>query len=1161
MNTESTPRATAAVRYSRVLTLPRVVGLGLTVGVGVGIFTLSELLLKMGGAVASRSSYLLLFLIALPFILTYAERAGVVPGRAGSYSLARYSGQLEFTFLTGWMQLAGYGVLFALLAAGVALQVSILAHVFFGVTLSLKLASISVLAVMGLNTLLASGVKWRSRSIYVFLGIAALVFLLLRDFFVVEGPVFWNLALNDRKNISLMPVLLSTLWALEFIVSSRDEIVRPTRNVFPGMVLTMVIVAALGIISSSLIQSGAELQDVPQAPLLLVSAGDGHALQGLFLITYTVAGLGLNLLALSYGLIQVISLFEAMRRDGFLPEHLATKGLFSRVPLAQITIPMLVAAAVIVLGDIRLAAGLAALAFLWIAAFTHLPDAFRAKSGLSKNRRPKLPFHPLFPWIVVALGLFLPLAMGHHYWLWGVGWILAGIIYYVLYARSCAIKVRHKEAVVSDRDEELELEAEYRVLVAIADPGKAIELIQAAAKLASSQDGRVLALKVLTLPEQMPGHLKQEAAAREMAALRQWVAAAQIPGVPVQGMVRIAPSVPEGLLEAVREEHIDLLLLGWGGDEPPDEGHPHPIFSPILRYAECDVVLLRGQMPQRVEKILIPTAGGPHAPFALEVAHKLRGEQNAELVVLSVMTDAPTEEERQDAEEAIATTVGALADAGGVSTKIELAKTVEAGIRREAEHADLLFLGASQEGFLNRPYFGGISTVIGYASAMPLVLAKKYRFPEHPTLERLWSMLTDPLPHLTVDRIQVVSREILGSAVATVDFYVLIVLASIIASLGLLQNSAAVIIGAMLVAPLMSPILAMAMAMVIGDYRQLLEAAESTAKGVTLAIIVGMAVTLLSPLNQVTDQILARTEPTVLDLGVALASGAAAGYAMSRKEVSAALPGVAIAAALVPPLCVTGYGLGVFQLRIASGSLLLFATNLVAIIFAAAITFLALGFHPERSDKAELQKGMQITLVSLAGILVILLLTTAVSVRKINVQTQIERLFSESYITRVGATENIQMKSQGDINRLTARIYDYEGRKLSPEDVTKLRDGLQDIVGGEVWIDAEVIDTKLWDTKLDDMVVHNHLEDQFTELATANGATVVEIGAKTFREGYAIDAIVVTFGRDTLTEAELSTIQEQLENEVGAPVRLQVAGLTGQMTLLEQDATPTPEPQ
>jgi len=98
----------------------------------------------------------------------------------------------------------------------------------------------------------------------------------------------------------------------------------------------------------------------------------------------------------------------------------------------------------------------------------------------------------------------------------------------------------------------------------------------------------------------------------------------------------------------------------------------------------------------------------------------------------------------------------------------------------------------------------------------------------------------------------------------------------------------------------------------------------------------------------VTGEILARTRPNLLDLVVALASGAAGAYAMSRKGVSAALPGVAIAAALVPPLGVVGTGLAISRVDVAAGGLLLFTTNLVAITLAGAVVFLFLGFRPTR---------------------------------------------------------------------------------------------------------------------------------------------------------------------------------------------------------------------
>ena len=229
-----------------------------------------------------------------------------------------------------------------------------------------------------------------------------------------------------------------------------------------------------------------------------------------------------------------------------------------------------------------------------------------------------------------------------------------------------------------------------------------------------------------------------------------------------------------------------------------------------------------------------------------------------------------------------------------------------------------------------------------------------------------------------------------NAAVPNIDFFVLIVLSSTIATLGLLQNSAAVIIGAMLVAPLMSPILAIAMGMVLGEFRVLRTAFEATLKGVLLAIFVAMIMTFISPIEADTLEIVVRTTPNVLDLVIALASGAAAGYAISRQELSAALPGVAIAAALVPPLGVVGYGIATSQLQIASGALLLFTTNLIAIVFAASLIFLALGFHPTHAGVGGLVRGLQITSLFLVIILLVLGTTTFVTTRNLSRQQQIE---------------------------------------------------------------------------------------------------------------------------------------------------------------------------
>ena len=200
-------------------------------------------------------------------------------------------------------------------------------------------------------------------------------------------------------------------------------------------------------------------------------------------------------------------------------------------------------------------------------------------------------------------------------------------------------------------------------------------------------------------------------------------------------------------------------------------------------------------------------------------------------------------------------------------------------------------------------------------------------------------------------------------------------LATVIATLGLLQSSTAVIIGAMLVAPLFTPILAMSVGIVQGHARLLRMAIEAILKGVVLAVGVAVLFTALSPLRPVTPEILARTRPNLFDLAVALASGAAGAYAVARKDVASSLPGVAIAAALVPPLATVGIGLATGSLDVAGGALLLFVTNLTAIVLAGAVTMLLLGFRPAPRQEQEARVRMGLVVAVLLLVLITIPLT------------------------------------------------------------------------------------------------------------------------------------------------------------------------------------------
>ena len=178
-------------------------------------------------------------------------------------------------------------------------------------------------------------------------------------------------------------------------------------------------------------------------------------------------------------------------------------------------------------------------------------------------------------------------------------------------------------------------------------------------------------------------------------------------------------------------------------------------------------------------------------------------------------------------------------------------------------------------------------------------------------------------------------REVLGH-----NFSVLLGLASVIATFGLLSNSAATIIGAMIVAPLMIPIISFAYSIVVFNFRLLNYSLVRLIYGIVLTVLLAAVSTELIGFRIPGSEILARTEPTLLDMGVAVAAGTAGAFAKIRRSVSDAIPGVAIAVALVPPLCVVGIGLAISDTSLSTGSFYLFLTNLIGIILSAAIVFL-----------------------------------------------------------------------------------------------------------------------------------------------------------------------------------------------------------------------------
>ena len=209
-----------------------------------------------------------------------------------------------------------------------------------------------------------------------------------------------------------------------------------------------------------------------------------------------------------------------------------------------------------------------------------------------------------------------------------------------------------------------------------------------------------------------------------------------------------------------------------------------------------------------------------------------------------------------------------------------------------------------------------------------------------------------------------------------VKFFLLLIFSSGIATYGLLGDSVAVIIGAMIIAPLMLPIMGLAYSISAGDIKAMKNSLFLSLGGIIAAIAVGFILTL--PMNSLfqpenINQIMIRTSPGLIDLLAALVTGFAGAFAMSRSDVSDTLPGVAIAISLVPPLANVGILLATFNYSLALGSFLLFVTNYLAILITGAALFGIMGYSRvtilEKSSHAK-RNGLIIVLISLIVITV-----------------------------------------------------------------------------------------------------------------------------------------------------------------------------------------------
>lgn len=201
------------------------------------------------------------------------------------------------------------------------------------------------------------------------------------------------------------------------------------------------------------------------------------------------------------------------------------------------------------------------------------------------------------------------------------------------------------------------------------------------------------------------------------------------------------------------------------------------------------------------------------------------------------------------------------------------------------------------------------------------------------------------------DKSDAVERLISGGTPSQ-DFFLMIILSILTATFGLLLDNAAIIIGSMLIAPMLYPILSLSLGIIMSDPKLISRAFYTILKAFLFGIFSAFFATLLfaSHFSEITPEVLSRTQATLPFVIVAIVAGLAGSFALVKPRLSETLPGIAISVALIPPIAVVGIGMAKFNWAIISGSFLLFIVNLIGIIFASMITFSMMNFYVKRGE-------------------------------------------------------------------------------------------------------------------------------------------------------------------------------------------------------------------
>jgi len=772
---------------SRDMGLWGITFIGIGAMIGAGVFALTGFAAGLAGP-ALLLAFLLNGVIASFTAMSYAELGSAFPRSGGAYNWVSEAIPRPWGFFTGWtnwfaqaVACALYAVTFGSFFVEFLIILGPLHHDFalFGFVTKPILDKALAALIVGFFAY----INYRGAEETGQIGIiVTTIKVLILGLFVVFGALAtvkdpnWTTKFLGRQGffangvtgvLAAMGFTYVAFEGYDIIVQSGEEVIDPGTNIPKAIFYSIIVVipiyvfvafAAIGGIDIT--QSLLSTVGVSGAPadwttwellgelgeLGIIQAAGQFVPYGLPLLL--IAGLTATMSALNATLYASSRIAFSMSRDKLLPDPLSRIHDETRAPYYSIFVSGGIIGLMAVTLPIESVAASSSVMFLLLFSMVNVAVIAMRKNRPDLERPFEVPFMPvipilgiffqllLAPFLLTSLGLSPgvgPQSEGFVALVTMLVWFALGVGVYYSYAQGRELERMESETptVVTEHAAQ---EREYQIVVPVSNPENVEQFMRTAVDLAQENDGEILVMSVVTVPQQTPIEEGRKFANEKREVIDEAMAFAEDQDVPVSGTIRIGHDVSTAILNTLEQERSDAVLMGWRGRSRRRDAVLGSNVDAVVTSAPCDVFVekLGTKADGDVDSILLPAAGGPHAELAATAARAIAHSEDAPVTLLRVV--APGEDEPP--EELLDDVRAALGDVP-VEVKTVTGDDVTDAIVEVANDHDLTLLGATREGLLQQLVFGAIPEEVGRRAESTVIMAKK----NLDITSRLWRLL------------------------------------------------------------------------------------------------------------------------------------------------------------------------------------------------------------------------------------------------------------------------------------------------------------------------------------------------------------------------------------------------------------------------------------